>query len=104
MQVLVRQCCLSRHVISAEGVSIDPQKIEAIVNWKPPMNVTEIRSFQGLAGYDQKFVEGFSKLRAPSTKLTRKEEKFVWSKAFQQSFDELKQKLTSASILTLPSW
>ena len=91
------------HLISAEGVYVDPQKIEVIVNWKPPTNVTEIRSFLGLAGYYRKFVEGFSKLAAPLTKLTRKEEKFVWSEACQQSFDELKRKLTSAPILTLPS-
>ena len=91
------------HVISAEGVYVDPQNIEAIVNWKPPTNVTEIRSFLGLAGYYRKFVEGFSKLAAPLTKLTRKEEKFVWSEACQQSFDELKRKLTSAPVLTLPS-
>ena len=91
------------HVISAEGVYVDPQKIEAIVNWKPPTNVIEIRSFLGLAGYYRKFVEGFSKLAAPLTKLTRKEEKFVWSEACQQSFDELKRKLTSAPVLTLPS-
>ena len=90
------------HVISVEGVSVDPQKIEAIVNWKPPTNVTEIRIFLGLAGYYRKFVEGFLKLAALLTKLTRKEEKFVWSKACQQSFDELKRKLTSAPVLTLP--
>ena len=91
------------HVISAEGVSVDPQKIKAIVNWKPPTNVNEIRNFLGLAGYYRKFVEGFSKLAAPLTKLTRKEEKFVWSEACQQSFDELKRKLTLAPVLTLPS-
>ena len=91
------------HVISVEGVYVDPQKIEAIVNWKPPTNVTEIRSFLGLAGYYRKFVEGFSKLATPLTKLIRKEEKFVWSEACQQSFDELKRKLTSAPVLTLPS-
>ena len=91
------------HVISAEGVYVDPQKIDAIVNCKPPTNVTEIRSFLGLAGYYRKFVEGFSKLAAPLTKLTRKEEKFVWSEACQQSFDELKWKLTLAPVLTLPS-
>ena len=91
------------HVILAKGVSVDPQNIEAIVNWKPPTNVTEIRSFLGLAGYYLKFVEGFSKLATPLTKLTRKEEKFVWSEACQQSFDELKRKLTSAPVLTLPS-
>ena len=65
------------HVISVKGVSVDPQKIEAIVNWKPPTNVIEIRSFLGLAGYYRKFVEGFSKLAAHLTKLTKKEEKFV---------------------------
>ena len=91
------------HVISAEGVSFDPQNIEAIVNWKPPTNVTEIRSFLGLVGYYRKFVEGFLKLAAPLTKLTRKEETFVWSEACQQSFDEIKRKLTSAPVLTLPS-
>ena len=91
------------YVISVEGVSIDPQKIEAIVNWKPPTNVTEIQSFLGLAGYYRKFVEGFLKLATPLTKLTRKEENFVWSEACQQSFDELKRKLTSALVLTLPS-
>ena len=63
---------LLRHVISAEGVSVDPQKIEAIVNWKPPTNVMEIRSFLGLARYYRKFVERFSKLAAHLTKLTRK--------------------------------
>ena len=91
------------HVISAEGVSVDPQNIEAIVNWKPPKNVTEIQSFLGFAGYYRKFVEGFSTLTAPWTKLTRKEEKFVWSEACKQSFDELKRKLTSAPVLTLSS-
>ena len=91
------------HVISAEGVYVDPQKIEAIVNWKPPTNVTKIRSFLGLAAYYRKFVEEFLKLAAPLTKLTRKEEKFVWSEACQQSFDELKRKLTSAPILILSS-
>ena len=65
--------------------------------------MTEIRSFLGLAGYYRKFVERFSKLAAPLTKLTRKEEKFVWSEACKQSFDELKWKLTSAPVLTLPS-
>ena len=90
-------------MISTEGVSIDPQNIEAIVNWKPPTNVTEIQSFLGSVGYYRKFVKGFSKLAAPLTKLIRKEEKFVWSKACQQIFDELKWKLTSAPVLTLPS-
>ena len=70
-------------MIAIEWVYVDSPKIEAIVNWKPPTNVIEIRCFLGLAGYYRKFVEGFSKLEAPLTKLTRKEEKFVWSEACQ---------------------
>ena len=67
-------------MVSAQGISVDPQKIEAIVDWKPPTKVTEVRSFLGLAGYYRKFVEGISKIATPLTKLTRKEEKFIWSK------------------------
>ena len=91
------------HIILAEGISVDPQKIEAIVNWQPPTNVTKIRSFFWLAGYYRKFVEGFSKIATPLTRLIRKEENFIWSDACQHSFDELKHRLTSAPVLTLPS-
>ena len=91
------------HVISAEGVSVDPQKIEAVVNWKPPKNVSEVRSFLSLAGYYRKFVEGFSKIAAPLTKLTRKDDKYDWVDACQKSFDELKGRLTSAPVLALPN-
>ena len=71
------------HVILAEGVSVDPQKIEAVVSWKPPKNVSEVRSFLGLAGYYRKFVEGFSRIAAPLTKLTRKDVKYDWVDACQ---------------------
>ena len=91
------------HVISAEGMSVDPQKIEAVVNWKPPKNVSEVKSFLGLAGYYRKFVEGFSKIAAPLTKLTRKDVKYDWVDACQKSFDELKGRLTSAPVLALPN-
>ena len=91
------------HVISVEGVSVDPQKIEAVVNWKPPKNVSEVRSFLGLAGYYRKFVEGFSKIAALLTKLTRKDVKYDWVDACQQSFKELKGRLTSAPVLALPN-
>ena len=56
-----------------------------------------------MAGYYRKFVEGFSKIATPLTRLTKKEEPFLWSEACQQSFDELKRRLTSAPVLTLPS-
>ena len=82
---------------------MDPQKIEAVVNWKPLKNVSEVRSFLGLAGYYRKFVEGFSKIAASLTKLTRKDVKYDWVDACQQSFEELKGRLTSAPVLTLPN-
>ena len=65
------------HVISADGISVDPQNVEAVVNWKRPTNVTEIRSFLGLAGYYRRFIEGFSKLAALLTRLTQKQANFV---------------------------
>ena len=71
------------HVILAEGMSVDPQKIEAVVNWKQPKNVLEVRRFLGLAGYYRKFVEGFSIIAAPLTKLTRKDVKHDWVDACQ---------------------
>ena len=78
-----------------------PQKIEVVVNWKPQKNVLEVRSFLGLAGYYRKFVEGFSKITAPLTKLTRKDVKYDWVDACQQSFEEFKSRLTSAPVLAL---
>ena len=91
------------HVISAEGISVDPQKIEAIVNWKLPTNVSELRSFLGLAGYYRKFVERFSKITTPLTNLLKKDQKFEWSDTCQHSFNELRQRLTTAPVLALPS-
>jgi len=63
------------HVISEDGISIDPEKIEAIVNWPTPKNVTDVRSFMGLAGYYRRFIEGFSKVANPVTSLQRKNAK-----------------------------
>ncbi|KAL5546835.1 hypothetical protein UlMin_006522 [Ulmus minor] len=67
------------HVISKDGISVDPSKIEAVSKWSAPTNVSEIRSFLGLAGYYRRFVEGFSSLAAPLTALTKKDKKFEWT-------------------------
>ena len=91
------------HVISTEGVSVDPHKIEAVVNWKVPKNVSEVRSFLGLARYYKMFGEGFSRIATPLTKMIRKDVKYDWVDACQQSFEELKGRLTSASVLVLPN-
>ena len=74
------------HVISGAGIFVDPRKIEAIVSWEQPKNVSEIRSFLGLAGYYRRFVEHFSLIAAPLTRLTRKGVKYEWSDVYEQSF------------------
>ena len=66
------------HIVSAEGIRVDPVKIEVVVNWKPPRSVTEVRSFLGLPGYYRRFVKGFSVIVSPLTKLFRKEVMFEW--------------------------
>ncbi|GJT78284.1 retrotransposon protein, putative, ty3-gypsy subclass [Tanacetum coccineum] len=89
--------------LQTRTVIMDPSKVEAITKWPRPTTVTEVRSFLGLAGYYRRFVEGFSRLALPLTQLMRKGEKFVWTDERQESFEELKRRLVSAPILTLPS-
>ncbi|KAL4016633.1 hypothetical protein IC575_024285 [Cucumis melo] len=91
------------HVVSSEGVSVDPTKIEAVTNWPRPSTVSEIRSFLGLAGYYRRFVEDFSRIASPLTQLTKKRTLFVWSPTCESSFQELKQKLVTAPVLTVPN-
>ncbi|KAJ8763535.1 hypothetical protein K2173_002418 [Erythroxylum novogranatense] len=90
------------HVVSTERIRVDPSKIEAIVNWKPLRNVTDVRSFLGLAGYYRRFVKGFSVIASPLTKLLRKGVKYEWSDRCQSSFGQLKNMLTEAPILVQP--
>jgi hypothetical protein len=90
------------HVISGEGISADPTKIQAVVDWKRPTTVTEIRSFLGLAGYYGRFIEGFAQLVAPLTQLTRKGMKFVWSEKCEENFQEPKHRLVTAPVLAVP--
>ncbi|KAD4586366.1 hypothetical protein E3N88_23967 [Mikania micrantha] len=91
------------HVIYAEGIMVDPTKVEAITKWPTPTSVTEIRSFLGLAGYYRRFVEGFSKIDLPLTQLLRKGVKYSWNDEREKSFQDLKKRLASAPILCLPS-
>ncbi|GJS99484.1 putative reverse transcriptase domain-containing protein [Tanacetum coccineum] len=90
------------HVIDNEGIHVDPAKIESIKDWASPKTSTEIHKFLGLAGYYPQFIEGFSKIAKPMTKLTQKSMKFDWSEKAEAVFQLLKQKLSSAPILVLP--
>ena len=91
------------HMISSEGIKVDPLKIEAVMNWERPKTPTKVRSFLGLAGYYRKFVQNFAKIATPLTKLTRKNKKFVWNDKCEESFQELKKRLVSAPVLALPN-
>ncbi|GJZ01215.1 hypothetical protein Tco_0519176 [Tanacetum coccineum] len=90
------------HVIDSEGIHVDPAKIESVKDWASPKSPTEIRQFLGLVGYYRRFIEGFSKIAKPMTKLTQKKVKFVWGDKQEAAFQLLKQKLCSAPILALP--
>ncbi|KAG8497156.1 hypothetical protein CXB51_008367 [Gossypium anomalum] len=85
-----------------QGIRVDPNKISAIVSWKLPKNVSEVRSFLGLVGYYRRFVKGFSMIASPMTQLLQKEMKFKWIDKCQQSFDRLKALLTEAPVLVQP--
>ena len=80
-------------------VSVDPEKVEAVMSWERPKSVFEIRSFLGLVGYYRRFIEDFSRLTVPMTRLTRKGVKFEWNDLCEKAFQELKRRLTSAPIM-----
>ena len=91
------------HVISAEGVSTDPAKIEAVKQWPVPSRVTDVRSFLGLASYYRRFIQDFAEIAAPLHRLTAKTtEKFKWTPECDRAFRVLKEKLVSAPVLAFP--
>jgi hypothetical protein len=90
------------HILTAERVAMDPKKVTTVANWKRPTTVIEIRSFLGLAGYYRRFIEGFSKIAKPMTKLLQKDQDFDWTPARERSFCELKRRLTTTPVLILP--
>jgi hypothetical protein len=88
--------------ISNDGISVDPSKVQEIMDWKPPKSVHQIRSFLGLADYYRRFIPDFSRIAKPMTELLKKGVKFVWSEECDQAFHTLRKHLTSAPVLTQP--
>ena len=89
----VRKCDFYRdriqylgHIISEEGISMDPENIESIMNWPTPRNVTYVRSFMGLVGYYRTFIKGFSKVAHSITSLQKKGIKFEWTPRCHKRF------------------
>jgi hypothetical protein len=89
------------HIISKGGIAVDLAKVTAIMDWKTPSTVLEIRSFSGLAGYYRRFIEGFSKIAKPMTSLLEKGKEFKWTEECQESFDQLRSKLMAAPVLIM---
>jgi hypothetical protein len=73
-------------VISPKGITVDPSKVQDVLDWKPPKSVHQVRSFLGLAGYYQMFIPNFSKISKPITELLKKGNKYVWSKDCDEVF------------------
>jgi hypothetical protein len=90
------------HIVTKDGIVVDPAKVTAVTEWEPPKNVGEICSFLGLAGYYQRFIENFSKIGKLMTELLKKEKQFEWTKGCENNFQELKKRLVSAPVMCLP--
>jgi hypothetical protein len=90
------------HVLSANGIAVDPSKVKDILEWKLPTTVHQVRSFRGLAGYYRRFIPDFSKIVKPITSLLKNDTKFNWSSRCNKAFEQLKVLLTTAPVLAQP--
>jgi hypothetical protein len=90
------------HTIFSEGISIDPSKVQEVMDWKSPTSVHQIHSFLGLAGYYHRFILNFSSIAKPMTEVLNKGVKFVWDEKCEKAFHSLRQHLTTALVLAQP--
>jgi len=90
------------HILSEDGISVDPTKVQEVLDWKALTSVHEVRSFLGLAGYYRCFILDFSKIAKPMTKLLQKDVKLMWSQECEVAFNALRHLLTTAPILAQP--
>jgi hypothetical protein len=90
------------HVISLEGITVDPGKVRDVLDWKPPTSVTQVHSFLGLAGYYRWFILNFSKILKPITELLKKGNKYGWSQDYDEAFKTLKKLLMTSPVLAQP--
>src|SRR3954462_2691510 len=91
------------HIISPKGIATDPAKVEAIQSWPTPKNLKEVQSFLGLCNYYHRFVPSYSRIATPLTALTHKDAPFQWNDQTQRAFQELKERMSVAPVLAIPS-
>jgi hypothetical protein len=87
------------HMISPEGIVMDPGKVNDVLDWKPPTSVTQVLSFLRLASYYRRFIPNFSKITKPITELLKKGTKYVWIRDYDEAFKTLKKLLTTSLVL-----
>jgi hypothetical protein len=95
----IKEVLFLGHVVSPEGITVDPSKVKEVLDWKPPTFVSEVQSFLGLAGYYRWFIPNFFKIVKPITELLKKGNKYVWSDACDEAFKNLKKLLTTSPML-----
>jgi hypothetical protein len=102
VQVWIQEVPFLGHVVSLEGITVDPSKVKEVLDWKPPTSVSEARSFLGLTGYYRRFILNFSMVAKPITELLKKGNKYIWNDACDEAFKVLKKLLTTSPLLTQP--
>jgi hypothetical protein len=98
----IKEVSFLGHVVSPEGIAVDPSKVKEVLEWKPSTTVSEVWSFLGLAGYYRRFIPNFSKIVKPITELLKKGNKYLWSEACDESFKHLKKLSTTSPVLAQP--
>ena len=87
------------YVISSEGISMDPAKVQTVLEWQTPRSLRDVQCFLGFANFYRKFIQDYSKLILLLTQLTKKGQSFVWTKEADMAFEGLKKSFTSALVL-----
>jgi hypothetical protein len=101
-EIWISEVLFLGHIINQDGLALDPKKVAAILDWKALKDIRGIKSFIGMVGYYWRFIEGFSKIGTPMIALLAKKVEFKWTPTCQESFETLKEKLTTAPVLILP--
>ena len=109
LKLHMKKCCLFQqrvsflgHVLTKDGIEVQPEKVEAVRDWPTPRSLTEVRSFVGLCSYYRRFISGFADMAAPLHDLTRKNARFRWGPEQDGAFRQLKRRLMTAPILGMP--